>query len=220
MVITLQLLSSLYNLSGFTRRCLCDTEGPYENGKTWDQFHEWALKTGRVKNKVGKQRLTESDKSRNWISVEWCNPLVQVRPRCYYLNWEFINRWWGWLMTGFPPCPSCAELPADLERLPASVCKPFAAGMYKQAVKIGFGWDTQDGSHRKTTHPISTAAWRGRSRYFGGGVGWLLSSHKWRGTCRFRVQARGQAVDLRRSVGVFKTENGLWAPKRCNPPHK
>lgn len=65
MVITLQLLSSLYNLSGFTRRCLCGTEGPYENGKTCHQFHEWALKTGRVKNKVGKQRLTESDKSRN-----------------------------------------------------------------------------------------------------------------------------------------------------------
>lgn len=119
-------------------------------------------------------------------------------------------------MTGFPPCPSCAELPADLERLPASVCKPFAAGMYKQAVKIGFGRDAQDGSHRKTTHPISTAAWRGRSRYFGG----LDGSHKRRGTRGFRVQARGQAVDSRRSVGVFKTENGLWAPKRCNPPHK
>lgn len=76
-------------------------------------------------------------------------------------------------MTGFPPCPSCAELPADLERLPASVCKPFAAGMYKQAVKIGFGRDTRDGSHRKTTRPISTAAWRGRSRCFGGG--WMAA---------------------------------------------
>lgn len=42
-------------------------------------------------------------------------------------------------MTRFPPCPSCTELPADLGALPALVCKPFAAGMYKQAVKIGFG---------------------------------------------------------------------------------
>lgn len=36
-----------------------------KNGKTCHQFHEWALKTGGVKNKVGKQRLTESDKSPN-----------------------------------------------------------------------------------------------------------------------------------------------------------
>lgn len=34
-------------------------------GKTCHRFHEWALKTGGVKNKVGKQRLTESDKGRN-----------------------------------------------------------------------------------------------------------------------------------------------------------
>lgn len=82
---------------------------------------------------------------------KWCNPLAQVRPKCHYLNLEFINRRWSGLMTRFPPCPSCMELPADLGRLPASVCKPFAAGMYKQAVKIGFVWDTQDRSHRKTT---------------------------------------------------------------------
>lgn len=56
-------------------------------------------------------------------------------------------------MTRFPPGPSCTELPADLGRLPASVCKPFAAGMYKQAVKIGFGRDIQDGSHRKNNAP-------------------------------------------------------------------
>lgn len=60
-------------------------------------------------------------------------------------------------MTRFPPCPSCTELPADLGRLPASVCKPFAAGMYKQAVKIGFGPETYKTDHavkQRTPSPL------------------------------------------------------------------
>lgn len=123
----------------------------------------------REKFKVGKYWL-RATRVKIEFPWKWCNPLPRVRPRCYYLNLRFINRRWSGLMTRFPPCPSCTELPADLGRLPASVCKPFAAGMYKQAVKIGFGWDIQDGSRRKTTRPISTAAWRGRSRCLEVGV--------------------------------------------------
>lgn len=48
----------------------------------------------------------------------WCNPLVRVRARCYYLTLDFMNRRCSGLMTRFPPCPSCMELPADLGRLP------------------------------------------------------------------------------------------------------
>lgn len=147
---------------------------------------------------------------------KWCNPLVQVSLRCYYLNLRFINRRWSGLMTRFPPCPSCTELPADLGRLLASVCKPFAAGMYKQAVKIGFGWDIQDGSRRKTTHPISTAAGWGRSTRFGGlevvvvGSCWLVLTSEGKPSGS-EFEPWRQAVDLRRKEegSVFKTENGL-----------
>lgn len=64
--------------------------------------------------------------------------------------------------------------------------------MYKQAVKIGFGRDVQDGSHRKTTHPISTAAWRGRQR---GLDGRLVGSHRETGSPQ--VQSSGPGTSCR-----------------------
>ena len=93
-------------------------------------------------NTAGPSGLLRATRVKIEFPRKWCNPLVRVTPRCYYLNLGFINPRWSRLMTRFPPCPSCPELPADLGRLPASVCKPFAAGMYKQAVKIGFGPET------------------------------------------------------------------------------
>lgn len=127
---------------------LNSTERSREDAKTSQQFHERTQKRsvnkseGKRKNKVSQTCWSKpwhgATRAKIEFPCKWCNPLAWV-TRCYYLNLKFINRWQGRPMTRFPPCPSCTELPADLGRLPASVCKRFAAGMYKQAVKIGFG---------------------------------------------------------------------------------